>query len=223
MERDLVDVLLEQAPPAGRTVVDVGCGEGSIVRRYAAAGATAIGVETGAEPLARARAHAAVADERYLEGVGQALPLEDASADAVLYVQSLHHVPPESMDAALAEAARVVRPGGAVVIVEPLAEGPFFALVAHVDDETRVRGLAQAAIARSALPVEHELRFDVRVELASFAAFRDRITLADATRTATFAAREEEIRAAYDELAGPGGELSLPSPYVAHRLRRPEV
>jgi ubiquinone/menaquinone biosynthesis C-methylase UbiE len=219
VERDLVSVLLELAPPAGRLVVDVGCGEGAVVRRFAAEGATAIGIETGAEPLARARAHAPVGGERYLEGAGEALPLDDASADAVLFVQSLHHVPEPA--AALAEAARVVRPGGAIVVVEPLAEGPFFGLVAHVDDETRVRALAQAAIARAPLPAERELRFDVLVRLASFAAFRDRITLADATRTAIFAAREDELRAAYDALAGPGGELALPSPYVAHLLRRP--
>jgi ubiquinone/menaquinone biosynthesis C-methylase UbiE len=219
MERDPVAVLLELAPPEG-TVIDVGCGEGSVVRRYAAAGATAIGVETGAEPLARARAHEPVSDERYVEGVGQALPLENASADAVLFVQSLHHVPEEAMDAALAEAARVARPGGGVVVLEPLAEGPFFALVAMVDDETRVRALAQEAVAGGPLPVARELRFDAPVRLASFDAFRDRITLADADRAAIFADREPKLRAAYGELAGPDGALALASPYVAHLLRR---
>jgi SAM-dependent methyltransferase len=218
MVRDPVAVLLEFAPPAGRTVVDVGCGEGSVVRRFAAGGAAAIGVESGAESLARARAHAPVADERYLEGGGEALPLEDASAAAVLFVQSLHPVP--EPDAALTEAARVVRPGGEVVVVEPLAEGAFFALVAIVDDETRVRALAQAAILRAPLPVERELRFDAPVRLGSFDAFRDRITLADADRAAIFAEREAEVRAAYDALAGPDGTLDLTSPYVAHLLRR---
>jgi ubiquinone/menaquinone biosynthesis C-methylase UbiE len=221
VERDPISVLLELAPAAGRTVVDVGCGEGSVVRRYAAEGARAIGVETGAEPLARARAHAPVSGERYVEGVGEALPLEDASADAVLFVQSLHHVPVDAIDAALAEAGRVVRPGGEVVVLEPLAEGPFFSLVAIVDDETRVRALAREAVARAALPVEHELRFDAPLRLASFEAFRDRVTLADATRTATFAAREDEQRDAYAALAGPDGALAVASPYVAYQLRRP--
>jgi SAM-dependent methyltransferase len=220
MIRKPVDVLLELVPPAGRTVVDVGCGEGAVVRRFAAAGATAIGVETGAEPLERARAHAPAGGERYLEGTGEALPLDDASADAVLFVQSLHHVPPEAMDAALAEAARVVVPGGAVVVLEPLAAGPFFALVRMVDDETRVRALAQAAVSRAPLQPAQELRFDAPVRLASFDAFRDLITLADAARAATFAGREAELRAAYDEQAGAGGAYEALSPYLVHVLRR---
>ncbi len=220
MPREPVDVLLELVPPAGLTVVDVGCGEGSVVRRLAAAGATAIGVETGAEPLARARAHEPVGGERYVEGTGEALPLDAGSADAVVFMQSLHHVPPDAMDAALAEAARVVVPAGAVVVIEPVAAGPFFSLVAMVDDETRVRALAQEAVARAPLALETELRFDAPVRLPSFGAFRDRITLADAERGSAFAEREAELRAAYDELAGAGGELALTSPYVTHLLRR---
>jgi SAM-dependent methyltransferase len=220
MPRRPVDVLLELVPPAGRTVVDVGCGEGAVVRRFAAAGAHAIGVETGAEPLARARAHPPAGGERYLEGTGQALPLGDASADAVLFVQSLHHVPEAAMDAALAEAARVVVPGGAVVVQEPLAEGPFFALVRMVDDETRVRALAQEAVSRAPLRLERELRLEAPVRLPSFAAFRDMVTLADAARASVFAAREAELRAAYDAAAGPDGALALSSPYVVHLLRR---
>ena len=104
--------------------------------------------------------------------------------------------------------------------MEPLAEGPFFALVQIVDDETRVRALAQEAVARAPLPVVRELRFDSTVRLASFAALRDLITLADASRAATFAAREDDLRAAYDALAGPDGELAVASPYVVHVLRR---
>ncbi len=220
MLRNPVDVLLELVPPAGRTVVDVGCGEGAVVRRFAAAGATAIGVEMGAEPLERARGHTPVGGERYLEGTGQAIPLDDASADAVLFVQSLHHVPPDAIDAALTEAARVVVPGGAVVVLEPVADGPFFALVRMVDDETSVRALAQEAVARAALPVVRELRFDAPVRLPSFDAFRDRITLADASRAAAFAEREAELRAAYDERAGADGVFEAASPYVAQLLRR---
>ena len=184
---------------------------------YAAAGATAIGVETGAEPLARARAHEPVSDERYVEGVGQALPLEDASADAVLFVQSLHHVPEDAMDAALAEAARVARPGGGVVVLEPLAEGPFFALVAMVDDETRVRALAQEAVA--ARPAAGRARAALR--RARPAGLVRRLPRPDHARRRrprrrSSPTREDELRAAYDELAGPGRRARARQP-----VRRP--
>ena len=52
--RDVLDDVLPEGAPL---VVDVGCGDGSLVRWLARRGARAVGVEVGAEPLARARAH----------------------------------------------------------------------------------------------------------------------------------------------------------------------
>ncbi len=211
--RSTLDVLCDLFPPAGRTVVDVGCGDGALVRALAARGARAIGVEVSAGQLERARAEAPVADERYAEGTGEALPLADDSADAVVFLQSLHHVPEAAMGAALLEAARVAP---TVYVQEPLAEGPFFDLVALVDDETHVRACAQDAIAQSPLAVERELRFDVPVRIEDIDALRARIVGADPGRAATFAAREDELRAGLAEL---GADITVPS--VAHVLRRP--
>src|ERR671922_919214 len=96
--RDVLDEIL----PAGDTVVvDVGCGDGALVRHLARRGSRAIGVEVGDEPLARARAHEPVGGERYEQAAAQALPLEDGVADAVVFANSLHHVPGEFLDAAL--------------------------------------------------------------------------------------------------------------------------
>jgi SAM-dependent methyltransferase len=210
--RSTLDVLCDLVPPAGRTIADVGCGDGSLVRALARRGATAIGVEVSAAQLARARSHPAVAGERYLEGTGQALPLPDDGADAVVFLQSLHHVPAGAMGAALTEAARVAP---VIYVQEPLAQGPFFALVALVDDETEVRALAQAAIRSSGLRIEHELRFDVPVALAGFDALRERIVGADPARAERFAAREAELRAGFAAL---GDDVLAPS--TAHLLRR---
>lgn len=207
-----LDVLDEVLDPAGRAIVDVGCGDGALVRALANRGARMTGVEVSAGQLERARAHSPVADERYVEGTGQALPLDDDAADAVILLQSLHHVPAEHMDAALAEAARVAP---LVYVQEPLAQGPFFDLVALVDDETRVRALAQEAIARSPLTVARELRFDVPVRIRGIDDLRERIVGADPARAEVFAARETQLRAGLDAL---GADISVPS--VAHVLRR---
>src|SRR5262249_12286795 len=155
-----LDVLSELVELDGRDVVDVGCGDGGLVRRLAGLGARAIGVEVDAAVVAAAQGRQPVAGERYVHGTGQQLPLPDDSADVVVFLQSLHDVPPAAMDAALAEAARVVRSGGAVYVQEPLAEGPFFELVKLIDDETEVRAQAQAAVARASaagLRCEREL------------------------------------------------------------------
>jgi SAM-dependent methyltransferase len=219
-----IEVLLELAPPRARDVVDVGCGTGGLVRALATRGARVVGVEVSAEALRRARSAPAVAGERYVEGGAEALPLPDASADLVVFHHSLHHVPADALDAALAEAARVARPGGAVYVQEPLAEGAFFALVRLVDDESRVRALAQAAVrraGRSGLELMREVRFDAPVSLAGFHAFHDTVVLADPRRRAAFAAAEEELRARFAAAAEPDGEgVRFLQPTVAQLLRR---
>jgi ubiquinone/menaquinone biosynthesis C-methylase UbiE len=197
--------VLDEALPAGDpVVVDVGCGDGALVRHLARRGARAIGVEIGSEPLARARAHPPVGAERYEHGGAQALPLDDRSADVVVFANSLHHVPTELLDTALAEAARVLRPGGVLYVQEPLAEGAYFELVRAVDDETEVRAAAQAAIRRAAghgLAHEQTIEFVSEVVHPDFASFRDRVVLADAERTAAFEEIGDDLRERFEASA----------------------
>jgi SAM-dependent methyltransferase len=202
--RSTRDVLDEALPAGAPVVVDVGCGDGALVRHLARRGARAIGVEIGAEPLARARAREPVGGERYLEGGAQALPLDDASVDVVVFANSLHHVPTDLLDTALAEAARVLRAGGLLYVQEPLAEGPYFALVRAVDDETEVRAAAHAAIGRAAahgLRHEREERFDSEVVHPDFGSFVDRVVLADAARAEALAGIEDDLRARFEATA----------------------
>src|ERR1700748_182241 len=109
--------------PAGKDVVDVGCGGGTLVRELAAAGARPIGIEISEEQLATARARDdGNGGARYLVGRAEALPLDDASVDLVIFMRSLHHVSPAHLHAALREARPVLRPDGAVYV--PAAGGP---------------------------------------------------------------------------------------------------
>jgi SAM-dependent methyltransferase len=140
------DAVVSLVPVAGRRVVDVGCGDGTLVRALTRLGAEVTGIDIDSGQLAPARAAAPAGAERYLEGRGEALPLADGSVDLVLYCNSLHHVPAEAHARALAEAARVLVSGGAALILEPLAEGDWFELVKPVEDETQVRAQAYAAI-----------------------------------------------------------------------------
>jgi len=85
------------------------------------------------------------------EAEATSLPAADGSMDGVFFFRSLHHVPITDMDAALAEAARVVKPnGGFIYVVEPAMTGSHFPVMRPFNDETIVRTAAQAALAQAA-------------------------------------------------------------------------
>ena len=100
-------------------------------------GASVTGLECGELQLAKARSYPSEGDEVYLEGVGQAMPFNDGDFGAVTFFKSLHHVPPEHMVGALAEAMRVITSAGTVYVAEPIASGtgfePVDAIIGLVD------------------------------------------------------------------------------------------
>lgn len=92
--------------------LDLGCGEGRFCRMLRAAGLEATGIEPALPLLAEARRRDP--EGRYLDARAEALPLEDASFD--LAVSYLTLIDIDGLDAAVAEAARVLRPGGRFLI-----------------------------------------------------------------------------------------------------------
>lgn len=199
------EVLREALPLEGARIADVGCGDGGLVRFMARQGARVTGIEPSAGQLGRARAAEPAADEDYRQGRAEALPFAEGELDAVVFFNSLHHVPVEVQGAALDEAARVLRPGGCVYVVEPLAEGRFFELMRPIEDETHVRAKAlealEAARARPDLSEEREDFYDAPYKYDSFEAFRDGIVAVDEGRRARVEAAEEALRAGFEAAA----------------------
>jgi len=97
---------------AGRTCVDLGAGTGKFTRLLAQTGAEVIAVEPVAEM--REQLAAGLPGVRALAGTAQALPLAEASVDAVLCAQAFHWF---ATAEALAELHRVLRPGGRLGLV----------------------------------------------------------------------------------------------------------
>lgn len=105
---DLLDV-----GPSNR-VLDLGFGGGSTFAPLLARGATVVGVDRSEDMVAAARArHAADAVEVHHADV-QALPLVDGAVDRVLTVNTVYFWP--DLPAALREVARVLAPGGRLVV-----------------------------------------------------------------------------------------------------------
>ena len=114
--------LREAVPWAGRDVVDVGCGDGFHLPMFVGARAVT-GVEPHPPLVARARERVAGRPGiRVLEGGAAALPLPDASVD-VVHARTAYFFG-RGCEPGLAEAQRVLRPGGAVAVVDLDATAP---------------------------------------------------------------------------------------------------
>jgi len=201
-----LSVLGRLVKPAGREVVDIGCGGGVLARDLAACGARVIAVEVSEQQLALALARDGASGVRYLVGRAQQLPLEDGSVDVAVFMRSLHHVPPADLMLALREARRVLRPDGAVYVAEPLPTGDYFAITSLVEDELEVRQAAQNALARAALvglDRRTTVDYDVRVCVPDLAGLRARIVSVDPKRAEIFDARRSELAEAFASLGEP--------------------
>jgi SAM-dependent methyltransferase len=100
-------------------VADVGCGEGYLTLEAARWARHVVAIDRSTDVLARGRELAARrrrTNITWKKGTLEKLPLADASVDVVLLSQALHHAGDPAR--ALAEAARVLRPGGRVLILD---------------------------------------------------------------------------------------------------------
>ena len=219
------EVLEEVIELSGARVADIGCGDGALVRLMTRLGARVTGIEPSAGQLGRARAAEPAGDEDYLQGVAEDLPLPDASLDIALFFNALHHVPVAHQGAALAEAARALKPGGRLCVVEPIAAGQRFEVTRRIEDETEVRAKAYAALVAAAQGpdwnAEREYAYLTETRDKSFEAFRDRIIAVDETRRRKVEAEEANLRAAFEATAAKrDGAFVLEQPARLNLLRR---
>ena len=198
--RQNIDVLKEYTQPQGREILDIGAGDGHVVRALNQFGAAkVIGLECTQRQIDKAiNANTPL----YVKGFGQNLPFPNHCFDIAIFFNSLHHVPVALQTQALNEAARVIKPSGFIYVWEPIATGPFFELLKPIDDETSVRAQAYAAITQNPnLKIILEETYAHTISLPNFNALKDRIISANPEREDKFNQLAPQIQAKFTELA----------------------
>ncbi|MCJ2123713.1 class I SAM-dependent methyltransferase [Methylobacterium sp. J-077] len=117
---DRIGALVRAMP--GARVLDLGCGGGHVAFAAASAGAAVTAYDLSAEMLAAVTAEAGRRGLDRIEtrqGAAETLPFPDAAFDAVLTRYSAHHW--RDVPAALAEARRVLKPDGLLVVCDAVA------------------------------------------------------------------------------------------------------
>ena len=125
--KSLAEALLRLMPPL--TIADLGAGEGSFALLLSQRAVRVIAVDSSARMIEVGREQAArhgVKNVEYRQGDMEEVPIGAGEVDLVFFSQSLHHaLHPER---ALAEAARILAPGGRIVVLD---------LVKHRFEEAR--------------------------------------------------------------------------------------
>ncbi len=173
--------LLERLVPLAQArVIELGCGKAELVRRLVARHARADVLALEVDERQHAKNLAQPAERiRFVAGGAQAIPSADAQFDLALMLKSLHHVPLDLIDQALAEAWRVLRADGMLYVSEPVFAGALNEVMRVFHDEERVRAAAYAGVQRAVASGRwvqvDEVHFDVPVYYRDFDEFQQRM------------------------------------------------
>lgn len=119
-------LIAEAADLSPRTrALELGCGTGLFTQTFAQSGARIVAVDISPPLLERARARDLPATIDFRIEDAEQLSFDDATFDAVIGSSILHHL---AVAEALAEARRVLKPGGRIAFAEPNMMNPQIAL-----------------------------------------------------------------------------------------------
>lgn len=209
---DELQLLQRLVPLRNASIVELGCGAArlarSLIQTYP--DARYVGYEVDRIQLAKNQTEAPPGMQ-FRHGSAEAIQETTASFDLVLMLKSLHHVDVTAMDRAMAEIARVLRPGGHLYVSEPVYAGALNEVIKLFNDEGTVRAQAQQALDR-ALTVRPALwtetaveRFDMPVHFRDFASFERRMLYPTFKDLGIRPDMLEGIRQAFEPHCGPDG------------------
>ena len=212
---DELALLNRLVPLHEQRIIEIGCGAAYLSRKLLIAypACTVTGLEVDEAQHAKNLAAPPVPGLSFVAAGAQAIPFDDAAFDLAIMLKSLHHVPLDGMDQGLAEARRVLKPGGHLYVSEPVFTGPMNEIVRLFNDEQAVRHAAYQAVQRAVAGggwrevAEHH--FNVPVRYADFEDFERRMTDVTYADRRFSPAMRERVRERFEALKPPPGELFI--------------
>jgi len=181
---DELDLMRRLLPLSGAKVIDLGCGKAEIPRRLLKDGlvASVTGLDVDHAQHTQNLAATPVTGLDFVLAGAADIPFNANSFDIVTMLKSLHHVPLDCIDRALAEIERVLAPGGVLYVSEPVFAGEFNEILRLFNDEEVVRNAAHDALRRAVstglMKEMEEKRFDTLIAFRDFDEFFQRIVKA---------------------------------------------
>jgi ubiquinone/menaquinone biosynthesis C-methylase UbiE len=166
---------------SGERLIELGCGRAETTRLLAERFPTLEIISTEVDRIQHDRnldiEDLPNVDFRY--GGAQEIESVDGSANYVIMLKSLHHVPVELMEQSMREIRRVLKPGGLAYISEPIFAGVFNDILRIFHDEEKVRSAAFATLKRTvesgAFELVEQVFFDDVVRYEGFEEFEERV------------------------------------------------
>jgi ubiquinone/menaquinone biosynthesis C-methylase UbiE len=221
-----LDIIRRLLPLEGARVLELGCGKAEMTRVIAENFPVTEIIATEVDEIQHAK-NLAIRDlpqVHFRLGGAQAIDEPDNGFDIVLMLKSLHHVPVDSMDQALAEIRRVLKPEGLAYISEPVFAGDFNEILRLFNDEEAVRRAAFEAVKRAVksglLELCEELFFQVPATYPDFETFEDRVIRVSHTRHDLDEAQYLEVRKRFMASMTEQG-VSFLKPMRVDLLRKP--
>ncbi len=209
---DELALLNRLVPLDGLRIIELGCGAAHLSRKLVQRhpGCSVTGLEVDATQHALNLRSPAVPGLDFVAAGAEAIPFEDRRFDLGLMLKSLHHVPLDLIDQALAETNRVLRPGRHLYVSEPVFDGALNEIMRLFNDEQHVRREAYAALQRAVVGrgwrqvAEHH--FKVPVQYADFDDFERRSTGVTYADRRWHGDMRERVRERFEALKPPPGE-----------------
>ncbi len=215
-----IEVIKQFVPLKGTSVVDVGCGDMTFSMPLAELGAQVLAIDPDPVQAKLNRESEPRLGLTFAEAGAESLPVADRSMDGVFFSYSLHHIPAETYPRVFQEIFRVLKPGGFLLVIEPLG-CPLNEVMKLFHDEDRERAAAQQGLVELAVP-----RFDLAevvtyhsfIQYDSFDQFADRYSSRSFNTLYTEAdVRHPAVEAAFEAHGQP--DYRFQSPKQAMILR----